>query len=159
MVGWQSLVNRAPLLMESPEMGTWVQIPNPPPSILKYILTSLQLYRIIQFLKLTNLTRIMRLTLNNISKAIKEKTGVDAQIVRGEGYFYFVSDTDEKVDTILNGAYTASVYVNTLGVFSIERWVEEFESIWNEAEADYNDYQDHPVFIGKPVKLAFGGVS
>ena len=51
----------------------------------------------------------MRVTINNINKAIKEKTGVDAQIVKGEGYFYFASDTDEKVDTILNGAYTASV--------------------------------------------------
>ena len=101
----------------------------------------------------------MRVTINNINKAIKEKTGVDAQIVKGEGYFYFVSVTDEKVDTILNGAYSSSVYVFHLTSYSVERWVEEFETIWNEAEEQYSDYMDHPVSIGKPIKLAFGGVS
>ena len=73
----------------------------------------------------------MRSTKSNISLAIKKETGLDVVLHKEDGYFYFYSDI-KKTDLMLSSLYTTSVYVNTLGVFSIERWVEEFKKLLEE---------------------------
>ena len=70
----------------------------------------------------------MRVTLNNISKAIKEETGMDIKLHRGYGYFHFYSDDDE-TGLMLMRLPSTSVYTNTLGSFSIEGWVEACKRI------------------------------
>ena len=57
-----------------------------------------------------------RRTLNTVNKAINF-AGLNAELVKGEGYFYFVGS---QVDTGKGG-----VYVNALNELSVEEWVEE----------------------------------
>lgn len=46
------------------------------------------------------------------------KRGISAELVKGEGYFYFIGDAVEHADT-------SSVYVNSLNELSLDRWMEE----------------------------------
>jgi hypothetical protein len=70
----------------------------------------------------------MRVTKNNISKAIKEKTGYDIGISSAYGYFYFYSD-DKETDLMLKGWETTSIYSNFLTHQSVEGWVRDFERL------------------------------
>lgn len=67
----------------------------------------------------------MRVTINNINKALKLRTGLDVKIWRGEGYFYFYSD-DDKVGLMIAGFESASVYTCQLGIQSVDEWVNDF---------------------------------
>ncbi len=58
-----------------------------------------------------------RVTIKSINRAILD-AGLNAEIVRGVGYFYFVGD-----DVDLRKE--SSVYVYRLNELSIEEWVEE----------------------------------
>lgn len=59
-----------------------------------------------------------RITLKRVNAALKAE-GIDAELVRGEGYFYF---TGKAMDTVQEqGVY--GVY--RLGELSVERWVAE----------------------------------
>lgn len=73
----------------------------------------------------------MRVTKNNISRAILDETGFNVKISTGIGYFWFYSD-DEKTDLLLSGLESTSVYSNLLSHMSVERWVETFYDIINE---------------------------
>ena len=68
----------------------------------------------------------MRTTINNINKALKEKTGLDVKLWRGNGYFYFYSD-DSETGLMLAGFESTSVYTCQLGIQSVSGWVEDFE--------------------------------
>jgi|GEM_PF-4090593 hypothetical protein len=60
-----------------------------------------------------------RVTLNNVNAAIKAAGG-EQELVRGNGYFYFVG----------GGALTwpaSSVYVNHLTTFTVAEWVGEWQ--------------------------------
>jgi len=73
-----------------------------------------------------------RVTRKAISKAIKEKHGLDVEIIRDpSGYHYFFSD-DEETGLMLARWYATSVYVNRLTDLSVERWVEEFTDMMEE---------------------------
>lgn len=63
-----------------------------------------------------------RLTINNINAALKD-AGFDAELVRGNGYFWF--DSEESISW-----YTSSVYVyrlNHLG--DVEKWVDKYRAM------------------------------
>lgn len=79
----------------------------------------------------------MRTTINNINKALKEKTGLDVKLWKGDGYFYFYSDNDE-VGNMLAGFNSTSVYTCQLGVQSVDAWVEDFRFMLNK----YNENKD-----------------
>ena len=48
------------------------------------------------------------------------KRGISAELVKGDGYFYFVGDAVEHADA-------ASVYVNSLNELPLSRWMEELD--------------------------------
>lgn len=63
----------------------------------------------------------MRTTIAAINKALRD-AGIDAEIVRGEGYFYFVgSDTDCAEEQGVYGVFR-------LSDLTVAQWVEEARS-------------------------------
>lgn len=69
----------------------------------------------------------MRVTRNNIANAIFDKTGHKIELVKGNGYNYFVSAEDDHRTAPITYAYDASVMVNSIGLFSVDRWVSDYE--------------------------------
>jgi hypothetical protein len=68
----------------------------------------------------------MRITINNINKALAD-AGINAELIKGKGYFYFFGDD---VDT----CNTTSVYVYRLTSFTIDQWVREATNLKAEHE-------------------------
>jgi hypothetical protein len=65
--------------------------------------------------------RTMRLTVKAIDDELK-RLGHDAQLVKGDGYFYFTSgETRNWLDR--------TVKVPTLSSLTLEQWMEEFEKL------------------------------
>lgn len=64
--------------------------------------------------------RIQMLTTKKIVKEIKEKFGVDVQMFKGNGYYYFIGNCLEE-------AKISSVDVYTLNELSLEQWMNEFK--------------------------------
>lgn len=60
----------------------------------------------------------MRVTINNINAALKS-AGIDGEILKGQGYYYFCGPDFDLTDE--RGVYG----VLRLGELSIERWVAE----------------------------------
>ena len=67
----------------------------------------------------------MRVTRNNISKAIAEKTGLNVELIDANGYFYFASN-DEATALRLASCFSMSVFTNHLTALTIDQWVESF---------------------------------
>lgn len=63
--------------------------------------------------------------LRTVNKVIANR-GIDAELVHGEGYFYFVGDAVEHAET-------ASVMVFRLNDLTLEQWMEELDSIVTES--------------------------
>ena len=80
----------------------------------------------------------MRLTLNNISIAVKEKTGLDVRLHRGDGCFHFYSDDEEMMLKLMTLPST-TVYTRQLGSHTIAGWVERFELLWSEFDPEPYD--------------------
>ena len=60
----------------------------------------------------------MRVTLSAVNKALAQE-GIKAELVRGEGYFYFVGDdVDLSEEQGVYGVYR-------LSELSVERWLQE----------------------------------
>lgn len=57
----------------------------------------------------------MRVTINNVNAALRS-AGIDAELVRGDGYFWFDGPDVER-------AYTSSVMTAHLTSMSVEEWV------------------------------------
>jgi hypothetical protein len=70
---------------------------------------------------------MMRLTLKFVNKVIKTRYP-DLDLVKGKGYFYFVSDSSEALAYALAGLSTTMVLCWKLSDLDIDGWV---------AEADY----------------------
>ena len=68
------------------------------------------------------------ITLARIQKAIN-KAGIPLELVRGEGYQYFVFDNGKHYDTV-------SVYVCYLKHYTVEQWVEEAQSAYEVVQAE-----------------------
>lgn len=60
------------------------------------------------------------LTTKKIVKAIKENFGVDVQMFKGKGYYYFIG-------SCLEEAKITSVDVDTINELSLEQWMNEFK--------------------------------
>ena len=77
----------------------------------------------------------MRLTRNNIAKAIFEKHGHKVELIKGDGYYYFTSAEEDFRTAPITYAHGSSIYVNGLWCLdSIERWVSEYENLIEDAE-------------------------
>lgn len=61
------------------------------------------------------------LTLKQVNKAIVAK-GIAAELVKGEGYYYFIGDA-------VDGAFTTSVGVYRLNQLPLEQWLAELDKI------------------------------
>lgn len=61
-----------------------------------------------------------RVTIKKVNEAIK-KLGGSAELVKGEGYFYFAGGDCEEWNS-------TGVYVYTINELSLERWIEEWTS-------------------------------
>lgn len=69
----------------------------------------------------------MRVTRNNIAKAIKARTGYDI-VLEGDaniGCYHFCSD-DPDTALMLAAFYCTTVYTAQITSFSVDRWVDEF---------------------------------
>lgn len=62
-----------------------------------------------------------RISLNQVNKALKAK-GVSTELVKGDGYFYFIGKEVEH-------NATTSVYVYRLNELSLDGWLNEFSSM------------------------------
>lgn len=60
-----------------------------------------------------------RLTIKSVNKAIAAR-GIDAEIVNGGDYFYFIGDAVDNRDT-------TSVFVAKLNDLTLDRWLEELD--------------------------------
>ena len=72
-------------------------------------------------------------TIRQAQRAIN-RAGIPVELVRGEGYHYFVYDNPEKgiFDTI-------SVYVPYTNQLSVERWVEEAKDAYDTIYREWNN--------------------
>lgn len=59
--------------------------------------------------------------ISQVNAALK-KAGLDAEIVKGNGYFYFSGPGTEKW-------YTASVMVNSVSQLTLDQWVAEYHTL------------------------------
>ena len=63
-------------------------------------------------------------TLRNVNRAIR-LASIPVELVRGDGYHYFVYDNEER------GVFeTYSVYVPYTSIYTVPRWVEEAEEAY-----------------------------
>lgn len=65
---------------------------------------------------MTTATPAARVTLNRVNAELK-KLGIDAELVRGDGYFYFWGDDVRDM--------SHSVYTCQLGLWTLQQWVDE----------------------------------
>lgn len=63
------------------------------------------------------------LTLEKVNRAIRAATSQYVELVKGEGYFYFVYDDGKRYST-------ASVYINILNQFTLEDWIAEAKGFY-----------------------------
>lgn len=63
------------------------------------------------------------LTLEKVNNEIRATTSQYIELVKGEGYFYFVYDDGKRYST-------ASVYINILNQFTLEDWLYEAKAFW-----------------------------
>lgn len=61
------------------------------------------------------------LRLDSVNKKIAER-GIKAELVKGDGYFYFVGDD-------LGLEYTSSVMVNRINQLTLDQWMEELDAM------------------------------
>ena len=64
-----------------------------------------------------------RLTLKAVNKAIAAK-GIKAELVKGEGYFYFIGDAVET-----GHADSTSVWAFSLNQLNLDAWLDELDVI------------------------------
>ena len=69
-----------------------------------------------------------RVTRSRIAAAVKARTGLSVELVKGDGYFYFGSD-DPATGLILARCDSTSVYTMTLGGVSVDWWANRFDDI------------------------------
>ena len=69
-----------------------------------------------------------KITAKTVEKEIKKQFGYDVNIINGRGYFYFIDDDGNSLDSWS----TTSVMVNSLNQLSLEQWVEEFKWLMND---------------------------
>lgn len=62
-----------------------------------------------------------------VNKALKAR-GVEEKLTRGRGYYYFRDGTAA-------GWYRSSVYVFSASDLPVERWLEEYDLLANEAKS------------------------
>jgi hypothetical protein len=65
-------------------------------------------------------------TIKQVNKALAEAGFPNAELVKGEGYYYFDGD-----DT--DGFFEQGVYVNFLNALSVTEWVSEFKDRYEAA--------------------------
>lgn len=65
----------------------------------------------------------MRVTINKVNEALRRLPGAgdDAEIVKGNGYWWFAGHTAA-------GFYSQSVYTMNLNDLTLEEWVAEYKS-------------------------------
>ena len=66
-----------------------------------------------------------RLTLKSVSKAVTEAVGYELELIKGNGYFYFIGTEATPADKDPSTWYGSSVYVMRLSDLSLERWISE----------------------------------
>lgn len=66
-----------------------------------------------------------RLRKRDVNRKIRQR-GIDAELVRGQGYYYFVGPDVE-------GASSTSVMVFALNHLSLEQWMSELDAIIEDA--------------------------
>lgn len=69
-----------------------------------------------------------KITAKTVEKEIKKQFGYDVNLINGRGYFYFIDDDGNSLDSWS----TTSVMVNSLNQLSLEQWVEEFKWLMND---------------------------
>ena len=78
------------------------------------------------------LLRRMMITRKQIAKAIKEETGLDAEVWVSDGSAHFFSDTDDKLNCLLGNRQSNCVMVCKLNHQSLADWVEDFKGVLND---------------------------
>lgn len=67
-----------------------------------------------------------RVTLKSVAKHIRQMRGVSVELVRGEGYFYFVGEAVERWPS-------ASVLTYRLTNLTLAEWLAEYDQLAHEA--------------------------
>ena len=94
-------------------------------------------------------TIIMRITLNNVNKAIGEKwPGV--KLFKERDYFYVYSD-DDKLGLQIAGLYKTSIEVNKITNASIEDWIRMVGFVLDDMYRPYYDRQPVKVDLNQVV--------
>ena len=92
----------------------------------------------------------MRITRAKVEQAIRNKYGIDVELVKGNGYWYFIP-ADSWVLGCMGGT---SIYTMMLGGVELNWWVEAFEDLFDGGCWD-SDYifdmlgieREHPTVI------------
>ena len=73
-----------------------------------------------------------RLTSKRISKEIESKYGIAGVMVFcADGMCSWYSDTNEEAMSVISSG-NSGVYVNRINQLSLEQWINEFYSMWQE---------------------------
>jgi hypothetical protein len=81
-----------------------------------------------------------------------QKKYPDLDIQKGNGYYYWFSDTDEKLGNKLSGCYTTSVYVNHVSHKSYDSWMEEADDIMGQVNNPDEYHRGRKMIIHRKVK-------
>lgn len=81
------------------------------------------------------------LTMKTINKAIADK-GIDAELVKGKGYFYFAGEDVAWCDM-------TSVYVYRLNELSLEAWLDQLNEFINESKASEGSEVLDDIIMGR----------
>ena len=82
-----------------------------------------------------------KLTLAKVNKAIQAKHPL-VKLVRGNGYYYLVSDDDD-MGLKLAGLYSTSIMCNSIKDQPLERWVGDVDELMKEIDNE-KGYSDTP---------------
>ncbi len=61
------------------------------------------------------------LQLRTINKALAARGHANVELVKGDGYFYFIGEDADQF-------YTSSVYVYRLNQLTLEQWINDYET-------------------------------
>jgi hypothetical protein len=84
---------------------------------------------------------VTAITLPQVNNALR-KAGIKDELVKGEGYFYFMGDE-------ASGWRDSAVHVFRLNEMTVQQWVDQYKELKNDNDPELRDRRNEERYGGK----------